>query len=98
MRDARKARHRRPHRHRVLVATRSTGARSRAHIQAVRTDAAGAFRLRSLPPGDYLVVVSDDVEQGEWFDPAYLEQARTGAKHVSIAEGEKKTIDLKGPS
>ena len=68
------------------------------HIQAVRTDQSGAFRLRSLPPGDYLVVVSDNVEQGEWFDPAYLEQVRTGAKHVSIADGEKTTLDLKGPS
>jgi hypothetical protein len=68
------------------------------HIQAVRTDQSGAFRVRSLPPGDYVIVVSDDVEQGEWFDPAYLEQARTGAKHVSITEGEKTTLDLKGPS
>ena len=73
------------------------GAQSR-HIQAVRTDQSGAFRIRSLPPGDYLVVVSDDVEQGEWFDPAYLEQSRTGAKHVTIGEGEKTTLDLKGPS
>jgi hypothetical protein len=73
------------------------GAQSR-HIQAVRTDQSGAFHIRSLPPGDYLIVVSDDVEQGEWFDPAYLEQVRTGAKHIAIGEGEKTTLDLKGPS
>jgi hypothetical protein len=68
------------------------------HIQAARTDAAGAFRLRGLPAGDYLIVAVDDVQQGEWFDPAYLEQARTGASQVTISEGEKKTRDLKGPS
>lgn len=73
------------------------GAQSR-HIQAVRTDQSGAFHIRSLPPGDYLIVVSDDVEQGEWFDPAYLEQVRTGAKHIAIGEGEKATLDLRGPS
>jgi hypothetical protein len=67
------------------------------HIQAVRTDQAGAYRLRNLPPGDYLIVAVEDVEQGEWFDPAYLEQARTGAKHVSLSEGEKKAQDLRGP-
>ena len=38
------------------------------------------YRLRGLPPGDYFVVAVDDVEQGEWFDPSYLEQiAREGA-------------------
>ena len=67
-------------------------------IQAARTDQNGTYRLRGLPPGDYLIVASDDVEQGEWFDPAYLEQIRDGAKHLSLTEGEKKTQDLIGPS
>jgi hypothetical protein len=67
-------------------------------IQAVRTDQSGTFRLRNLPPGDYLLIASDDVEQGEWFDPAFLEQARAGAKQLSLSEGEKKTLDLRGPS
>lgn len=68
------------------------------HIQAARTDASGAFRLRGLPAGDYLLVAVDDVAQGEWFDPAFLEQARAAATRATLAEGEKKTIDLKGPS
>jgi hypothetical protein len=63
----------------------------------VRTDQAGAFRVRNLPAGDYLIVAVDSVEQGEWFDPAYLEQVRTGAKHLAITEGEKKVQDLRGP-
>ena len=67
-------------------------------INAVRTDQAGAFRVRNLPPGDYLLVAVDDVEQGEWFDPAYLEKIRESATRVTIAEGDKKTQDLKGPS
>ncbi len=67
------------------------------HIQAARTDTSGTFRLRGLPAGDYLIVAVEDVEQGEWFDPAYLEQARTGARHLTLSEGEKKTQDLRGP-
>ena len=67
------------------------------HILTSRTDATGAFRLRGLPPGDYFVVAVDGVEQGEWFDPAYLEQARSAATRVTLTEGEKKAQDLRGP-
>ena len=44
------------------------------------------------------MVAVDDVEQGEWFDPAYLEKVRQDATRLSISEGEKKTQDLRGPS
>jgi hypothetical protein len=64
----------------------------------VRSDQTGAFHVRSLPPGDYLLIAVDDVEQGEWFDPAFLEKLRPAAKRVSLTEGEKKTEDLRGPS
>ena len=66
-------------------------------ITAARTDQAGAYRMRNLPPGDYFVVASDDVEQGEWFDPAFLERVRPNATRVSVSEGEKKTQDLRLP-
>lgn len=66
-------------------------------IQSVRTDASGAFRIRNLPPGEYLLVAADDVEQGEWFDPVYLESVRPRGTRIAISEGEKKTQDLRGP-
>ena len=66
-------------------------------IQASRTDQNGVFHFRALPPGDYFVLVTDEVEQGEWFDPSYLEQAKQGAQHMSLTEGEKKTLDLSAP-
>ena len=68
------------------------------HIQATRVDANATFRLRGLPPGDYLIIATGDVDEGEWFDPAYLEPARAAAARVTLTEGEKKTLDLKGPS
>jgi hypothetical protein len=68
------------------------------YIQAGRTDQNGMYTLRGLPPGDYFVLVTDNVEQGEWFDPAFLDQARQGATRISINEGEQKTLDLSGPS
>ena len=67
-------------------------------IQAARTDQSGVFRLRNLPPGDYNLAVVDTVEQGQWFDPSYLEQIVAGGTRISIAEGEKKTQDLRSPA
>jgi uncharacterized protein (DUF2141 family) len=67
-------------------------------IQAVRVDQSGVFHLRGLPPGDYSVAAVDDAEQGEWFDPSYLEGIRTGAKRLSLSEGVSATLDLKAPS
>jgi hypothetical protein len=48
-----------------------------------------------MPPGDYLVIAVDDVEQGEWFEPAFLEGIRGRATKVKIEEGDQQTQDLK---
>jgi hypothetical protein len=45
------------------------------------------FKLRNLPAGEYYVVTVDPSEQGEWFDPTYLDQHRAGASRVTLAEG-----------
>jgi len=67
-------------------------------ISTARTGAAGEYRLRGLPAGDYYVLGVDDVEQGEWFDPAYLDSVKDKATRVTLGEGEKKTQDLRGPA
>jgi Carboxypeptidase regulatory-like domain len=67
-------------------------------IATSRTAQSGAYRLRGLPAGEYYVLAVDDVEQGEWFDPAYLEAAKDKATRVTLNEGDKKTLDLRGPS
>jgi protocatechuate 3,4-dioxygenase beta subunit len=68
------------------------------YIAMARTDAAGSYKIGSLPPGDYLIVAVDDVEQGEWFDPAYLDQIKAHATKIRIDEGDARTQDLKAPS
>jgi hypothetical protein len=67
-------------------------------IVTARTDATGAYKLTAIPAGDYLVVAVDDVEQGEWFDPAFLDQMKDRATTAKIGEGEQKTLDLKAPA
>ncbi len=67
-------------------------------ILTSRTDAAGLYRIAMVPPGDYLAVAVDDVEPGEWFDPAFLELWRDRATKVPLGEGEQRTLDLKAPA
>jgi hypothetical protein len=64
------------------------------YIRTARSDQSGAYRLNALPPGEYLVVAVDDVEQGEWFDPAFLEQMRRHAEKVRLGEGEQLVQNL----
>jgi len=65
------------------------------HIATARPDQTGQYRLRTLPPGEYYVVPVDPAEQGEWFDPSYLEEHRIGAARVTLTEGGVKTQDFK---
>src|SRR5262249_52027456 len=67
-------------------------------ISTSRTGQTGEYRIRGLPAGDYYVMAVDDVEQGEWFDPAYLDSVKDKATRVTLNEGDKKTLDLRGPS
>lgn len=67
-------------------------------ISTSRTGDTGAYRIRGLPAGDYYVVAVDDVEQGEWFDPAYLDGVKDKATRVTLQDGDKKSVDVRGPA
>jgi len=43
-------------------------------IQATRPTTSGQFAFSGLPPGDYRVAAVIDVENGLWYDPAFLRQ------------------------
>jgi len=64
-------------------------------IQAARPDKNGAFTIRGLPPGEYYLQAIDDVDQGEWYDPTFLEALRRGAPRIVLQEGDKKSQSLK---
>jgi hypothetical protein len=66
-------------------------------VAALRLGADGRYSIRNLPPGDYFCVVFDDIEQGEWFDPAILQKLSEGAARISLSENEKKQHDVKLP-
>jgi hypothetical protein len=65
------------------------------HVMTARPDQTGKYRIRALPPGDYYLATVDPSEQGEWFEPAYLEEHRNGAARLTLGDGDVKTQDFR---
>ena len=51
--------------------------------------------MKGLPPGDYLAVALDYVEDGSWNDPEYLESIRRYGQRIRLGETESQTLALK---
>ena len=64
------------------------------HIMASRPDQNAQYRMRGLPPGDYLLSVVEVVQQGEWFDPRFLDDLRRRAARMTLRDGEHKSLNL----
>jgi hypothetical protein len=61
----------------------------------IRPDHVGRFVLEGLAPGDYLIAIVDEVDDVLWQTREYLDRLRGQAVAVTLADGEKKTVDLK---
>jgi hypothetical protein len=80
----------------LIFPTDSTLWRPQARqITTARPDQTGKFQLRGLPAGDYYLVAIDPIEQGEWFEPAFLDEHRAGATRVRLGDDEVTTQDFK---
>jgi len=67
---------------------------SRRVLQA-RPSSDGKYRLVGLPPGEYFVAAVTDIDPSQLYDPVFLEQFAAASFKITLAEGEKKTQDLK---
>lgn len=63
-------------------------------IQSVRPGVDGAFAIRGLPAGEYMLAALADVDLVDLKDTAFLEQIVPAAIRVTLADGEKKVQDL----
>jgi hypothetical protein len=64
-------------------------------IRAAQSAVDGTFQFRRMPAGEYYVAAAGDADEGEWYDPLLLDRLTvSSAMKTTIAEGEKKTIDI----
>ncbi len=69
------------------------GYRSR-YVATARPNQQGQFSIKGLPPGEYLAVAVDYLEQGESRDPAFLESVRDFAKLLTVGDADTQTVVL----
>lgn len=63
-------------------------------FKAVPVPSSGAFRVSTLPAGDYLIVAIPTSQVGAWRDPEFLARAEGLATRVSLSWGAETTRDL----
>jgi carboxypeptidase family protein len=63
-------------------------------VAGVRVDSQGRYAIFNLPPGDYRIVATTDLEQGEWFDPSTLDRLLADAGSLTVTGVEQQSRDL----
>lgn len=79
----------------VVLLPEDAGRRTRSTTRSKSTDNAGHVVFKDVPPGNYLVFAWEKVEEGEWFDPAFMKAARNDATKVTIAPKDNQHVELK---
>jgi protocatechuate 3,4-dioxygenase beta subunit len=64
-------------------------------VRAVRPDQQGQYQIKGLPPGDYLAVAVEYVEEGAWNDPEYLDSLRRHGQRITLGDAESRVLSLK---
>ena len=55
-------------------------------VRSARPDQQGTFEIKGLPPGEYLAVALEYVEDGSWNDPDFLESMRRYGQRVRLVD------------
>jgi protocatechuate 3,4-dioxygenase beta subunit len=63
-------------------------------VRLIRPGNTGEYSV-NLPSGEYYVIAVPDAQTADWQDPAFLDSASRAAVRVTIAEGERKSQDLR---
>jgi hypothetical protein len=65
-------------------------------VRTVSADKQGRFRINGLPSSErYLAVATDYLEDGEHYDPEFLERMRSSAVEFSLGDVESRAVELK---
>lgn len=64
------------------------------YYRVATSDRSGAFRLSSVPPGDYLLFVFEQIERDAYMDPEFIQQNEELGKPVRVEEGSSLNLQL----
>jgi len=79
----------------VVLLPEDASRRNPESTRSEETDDAGHVAFKDVPPGDYLAIAWEKVEEGDWFDPAVVKAAGSNAVKVTIGPKDNQHLDLK---
>jgi hypothetical protein len=78
----------------VFAADRERWVEGSPHVRSARPDQQGRYEMRGLPPGDYLAVAQEYVEERMWNDPEYLASLSDRAIAFRLGDAEAREVPL----
>jgi len=78
----------------VLVPATSDMEKRESLTQHEGLDQNGSFTIHAIPPGSYSLYAAQDVPQGAWSDPEFLQEVATKGVKLQLGEGETKSIEV----
>lgn len=64
-------------------------------VKSLRPSSNGAFSVKDLPAGEYVIAALTDVAPGEWNDPQWLASVAPSGAKITIVNGEKTVQNLR---
>jgi hypothetical protein len=62
--------------------------------QSATTDESGRFRLQGIAPGDYLLFAWEEIEDGLWLDPTFIQRNATTGRRIRVSERSRENVEL----
>jgi hypothetical protein len=59
------------------------------------SDDTGHAAFKDVPPGNYLLFAWEKVDEGAWFDPAFVKALASEATKVTIGPKESQRVEIK---
>jgi protocatechuate 3,4-dioxygenase beta subunit len=78
----------------IFPAQLRDGIISTRFMRTIRPDQEGRYQIRGMPPGDYVAVAVETLEQGGEWDPAFEQQMKPRGKMFRLNEAQSLTLDL----
>lgn len=79
----------------VLIPQEKERSEQSQYYKTATTDAAGAFTLKNLDPGQYKIYAWREVEPGAYMDPEFVKPVENRGESLTIRESSQASVQLK---